>query len=147
MLHREIGLLAQTLNIPKRTRKAPFNQWAWGSNPHGRTKTATFFGVSQFFCIYVKKRARVGIRKARPAARPAGKKCRSTAFFSARERAPTGAPKPRCSKEHRAFCCLCVKSRPQVRIRTSRPAVYPFLMGCLMTVFRFSGATFLASDR
>ena len=45
------------------------------------------------------------------------------------------------------FCCLCVKKRSQVRIRAARPAAYPFLMGCLMTVFRFSGATFLASDR
>ena len=56
MLYREIGLLAQTPNIPKRTRKAPFNQWAWGSNPHGRTKTATFFGVSQFFVVSTPKR-------------------------------------------------------------------------------------------
>ena len=55
MLQREIGLLTQTLNIPKRTRKAPFNQWAWGSNPHGRTKTATFFGVSQFFVVSTSK--------------------------------------------------------------------------------------------
>ena len=49
--------------------------------------------VVLFCCLCVKKRARVGIRKARPAANPAGKKCRSTAFFSVRERAPTGAPK------------------------------------------------------
>ena len=33
-----------------------FNQWAWGSNPHGRTKTATFFGVSQFFVVSTPKR-------------------------------------------------------------------------------------------
>ena len=71
-----------------------FNQWAWGSNPHGRTKKHDVPKcIVLFCCLYVKKRARVGIRKARPAANPAGKKCRSTAFFSARERAPTGAPK------------------------------------------------------
>ena len=35
----------------------------------------------------------MGIRKARPAANSAGNKCRSTSFFSARERASTDAPK------------------------------------------------------
>ena len=81
-------------------------------SPRAHQNCDILWSVAVFCCLYAKKRARVGIRKARPAANPAGKKCRSTAFFSARERAPTGAPRKSTMnrKEMRtscfSFCCI-----------------------------------------
>ena len=104
MLQREIGLLTQTLNIPKRTRKAPFNQWAWGSNPHGRTKTATFFGVSQFFVVSASKRGyEWGFEKRGPPHVRRAKNVVAKHFYRAEE-TPADAQKARCSLDHRAFC-------------------------------------------
>ena len=84
------------------------NQWAWGSNPHGRTKSTMFQGASCFFVVSTPKRGHEwGFEKRGP---PPIRRAKNDVarHFLARGRGPPRAHQEKArwiakKCEHRAF--------------------------------------------
>ena len=97
------------------------NQWAWGSNPHGRTKSTMFQGASCFFVVSTPKRGHEwGFEKRGP---PPIRRAKNAVarHFLARGRGPPRAHQEKArwiakKCEHRAFLFTVCSLRKGVLI-------------------------------